>query len=209
MDNEFPETGWALTTPENPTMATISINALSSIDVLFLKSNDDRSFFGKIIDFLYLLLHLSQKFAPVVFLKPHFGQITVTPLNNPELIKKTFKCSNFRMSYFNISKVLYALFQFFTVFYILNPENKLHNIIICMYAAFRVIKPLLYLDLHFFKNRIQDNPNNLISHINISLYFQKINSINEYFMKKRQKINFSFKLLLSFHNLLLFLIIAL
>ncbi len=78
-----------------------------------------------------------------------------------------------------------------------------------MYAAFRVIKPPLYLDHHFSKMILQDNPNKLISHINISLYFQKINPINAYFIKKRHEKKFTFKLLLSFHNLLLFLTIAL
>ena len=80
------------------------------------------------------------------------------------------------MQYFNISVSLY----------ILKPENILHNIIICMYAASRLIKPLLCHDNHFSKIAFQDNHNNLISHINISLYFQKINSIREYFIKKRQ-----------------------
>jgi hypothetical protein len=78
-----------------------------------------------------------------------------------------------------------------------------------MYAAFRIIKPLLYLNNHFSKMVFQDNPNKLISHINISLYFQKINLINAYFIKKSHQRKFYFKLLLSFHNLLLFLIIAL
>ncbi len=55
-----------------------------------------------------------------------------------------------------------------------------------MYAVFRLIKPLLCHDNHFSKIVFQDNPNNLISHINISLYFPKINLINAYFIKKRQ-----------------------
>jgi hypothetical protein len=78
-----------------------------------------------------------------------------------------------------------------------------------MYAVFRLIKPLLCPDNHFSKIAFQDNPNKLISHINISLYFQKINPINAYFIKKSQQRKFYFRLLLSFHNLLLFLIIAL
>ncbi len=75
-----------------------------------------------------------------------------------------------------------------------------------MYVVFRLIKPPLCHDNHFSKIAFQDNPNNLISHINISLYFPKINLINAYFIKKRQYRKFYFKLLLSFHNLLLFLI---
>ena len=71
------------------------------------------------------------------------------------------------------------------------------------------IKPLLCLNNHFSKNAIQDNPNKLISHINISLYFQKINLFNAYFIKKSQYMEFYFRLLLGFHNLLLFWIIAL
>lgn len=78
-----------------------------------------------------------------------------------------------------------------------------------MYAVFRLIKPLLCHDNHFSKIAFQDNHNNLISHINISLYFPKIKVINAYFIKKRHYWKFSFKLLLSFHNLLLFLIMPL
>ena len=55
-----------------------------------------------------------------------------------------------------------------------------------MYAVFCLIKPPLCHDNHFSKIAFQDKHNNLISHINISLYFPKIKVINAYFIKKRQ-----------------------
>ncbi len=71
----------------------ISIRALSGIDACVL----NLIVFDKI-----LLSHFPQNFAPVAFLKPQTGQITIPPLNNSRLVKRPYITNNAGINYFKI-----------------------------------------------------------------------------------------------------------